>query len=121
MPAEYEALVTALRATWIPFEEYGWKTRPDTIYGVITPEGESDSLDGDGMKTDRAWDTSVDVYFSRIADRKRVIKTVEDALRSVCGASWSLNSTQHEQQTGLFHIEWICEVMGEMTGEPEGD
>ena len=119
MPTEYEGLVTALKATVIPFEEYGWKTRPTGTYGVITPDMEAGSVEGDGEKLDRSWEASVDVFFPRKADRRTVISTVENALRSVCGASWELNSTQYETQTRLFHIEWICEVFGEMTGEPE--
>ena len=46
-----------------------------------------------------------------------MIKTVEDAIRSVCGNSWEMYSTQYETQTRLFHIEWICEVYGDFTGE----
>ena len=119
MPAEYEALVEALQATDIPFEEYGWKTRPTGTYGVITPDMEAGSMEGDSEKLDRSWEASVDVFFSRIADRRTVISTVENVLRSVCGSGWELNSNQHETQTGLFHIEWVCDILGEIDGEPE--
>lgn len=120
MPDEYEALVAALKATEIPFEEYAWKTRPEGTHGIVSLDMEADSEQGDGEKLDRAWEASVDVYFARLGDRKSMIKTVEDAIRSVCGDSWELNSAQYETQTRLFHIEWICEVMGDMTGEAEG-
>ena len=119
MPDEYEALVAALKATGIPFEEYGWKQRPEGTYGTISLDMEVDSEDGDGEKLDRSWEASIDVFFSRLDDRKTMIKTVEDAIRSVCGSSWELNSTQYETQTRLFHVEWVCEVMGDFTGEQE--
>ena len=119
MPTEYEELVTALKATVIPFEEYGWKTRPKGTYGVITPEDEAGSMGGDGIKLDRAWGASIDVFFSKLEKRKTVILTVENVLRSVCGNCWGLNSTQYETQTGLFHIEWVCEVTGDILPDPE--
>ena len=111
MPTEYTDLLNALQETEIPFEEYGWKTRPEGTYGVITPEDEAGSHDGDGEKLDRAWSASVDVFFSKKSDREYVTETVETVLRSVCGSSWELYSVQYEQQTGLFHYEWVCEVM----------
>ena len=119
MPTEYEELVAALQQTEIPFEEYGWKTRPEGTHGVITLDMEAGDTEGDGEKLDRSWEVSVDLFFDKLANRKRLIKTVEDAIRSVCGSSWEMNSTQYETQTRLFHIEWVCEVLGEMTGEPE--
>ena len=116
MPTEYEELVTALKATVIPFEEYGWKTRPNRdCYGVITPDMEADSADADSMKLDRSWSVSVDVFFRKLTDRAMIISTVEGILESACESAWELNSTQYETQTGLFHIEWVAEV----TGEPE--
>ena len=118
MPTEYESLVTALKATVIPFEEYGWKTRPNRdYYGVITPDMEADSADGDSEKLDRSWSTSVDVFFRKITDRKMIITTVEGILDAACGSCWEMNSNQYETQTGLFHIEWVCEVTGEITAE----
>lgn len=110
MPDGYEALVAALQDTGIPFEEYGWKTRPEGIYGVVSLDMEPDSLDGDDRKLDRSWEASVDVFFPKKTDRETVISTVEDVLRTVCGSSWYLNSAQHEATTGLFHIEWVCDV-----------
>ena len=117
MPTEYETLVAALKDTGIPFEEYGWETRPTGTYGVITPDMEAGSEDGDGEKLDRSWSTSVDVFFRKITDRKMIITTVEGILDAACGSSWEMNSNQYETQTGLFHIEWICEVAGEITAE----
>ena len=44
MPSEYEALVSALQATGIPFAEYGWKTRPEGAYGVVSLDYEAGNL-----------------------------------------------------------------------------
>ena len=121
MQTEYTALVDALQETNIPFAEYGWETRPNGTYGVITPEGDAGSIEGDGRKLDRSQDVSIDVFFSKKADRDAVIRTVETVLRSVCGSCWELNSSNYETQTRLFHYEWICEVIDNPTGEPAED
>jgi hypothetical protein len=110
MPSEYEALVAALKLTDIPFAEYAWRSRPEGTYGVVSLDFESGQLDGDGVKCDRAWSASVDVFFSRLSERDDLISTVEEILTEICGDSWELNSTQYETSTGLFHIEWTCTV-----------
>lgn len=110
MPSEYEALVDALTDSGIPFAEYGWKTRPEGAYGVVQLDFEADHIDGDGGKADRAWEASVDVFFPKLADRGTITATVEGILAETCGSAWSLNSTQYESGTGLFHMEWVCQV-----------
>lgn len=110
MPSEYEALVAALKLTDIPFAEYAWRSRPEGTYGVVSLDFESGQLDGDGQKMDRSWEASVDVFFSRLSERDDLISTVEEILTEICGDSWELNSTQYENSTGLFHIEWVCTV-----------
>jgi len=111
MPSEYEALVAALKLTDIPFAENAWRTRPEGTYGVISLDFESGQLNGSNQKLDRSWEASVDVFFSRLADREDVIRTVEEILAEICGASWELNSSTYENSTGLFHVEWVCQVM----------
>lgn len=113
MPSEYEDLVAALKQTGIPFSEYGWQTRPEGAYGVVSLDMESGSLDADGMKQDRSWEASVDVFFYRISERSAMISAVETALENTCGSAWEMNSFQHESSTGLFHIEWVCTVQDE--------
>jgi len=44
---------------------------------------------------------------------------VEEILTEICGDSWRLNSIQHERDTGLFHVEWVCDVLDVETEEPE--
>lgn len=110
MPSEYEALVAALKLTDIPFAEYAWRSRPEGTYGVVSLDFESGQLEGDGLKQDRSWEASVDVFFSRLSERDDLISTVEEILTEICGDGWELNSTQYENSTGLFHIEWTCTV-----------
>ena len=121
MPTEYETLVNALKGTDIPFAEYGWKTRPDGTYGVVSLDYEAGTLDGDGRKQDRSFSVSVDVFFRKLSDSAGAAATVEGVLETCCGNSWELNSIQYETDTGFFHIEWVCEVTGTITAPPEGE
>ena len=107
MPKEYEALVAALKLTSIPFAEYGWKTRPEGAYGVVSLEFEAGQLNGDGSKLDRVWEGSIDLYYPKLSDRTDLIEEIEETLEEILGDSWALNSTQYENQTGLFHVEWV--------------
>lgn len=120
MPSEYEALVAALKLTDIPFSEYGWRTRPEGAYGVVSLDFEAGTMNGDGSKHDRAWEGSVDVFYTRLTERTDVIDAVEEVLTEVFGSCWSLNSTQYETDTGLFHVEWIFQAMDNQT-EPEAE
>ena len=71
---------------------------------------ENGILDGDDGKQDRAWEASVDVFYRNLSERENVISAVEETLTEVCGCSWEFNSMQYESTTGLFHIEWVCQV-----------
>lgn len=110
MPEEYEALVAALKLTDIPFAEYGWKTRPEGAYGVVQLDFEAGSLDGDGLKRDRCWEGSIDLFYHKLSEREDLIEEIEETLEEVCGDSWELNSTQYEPGTSLFHVEWVFQV-----------
>ena len=119
MPSEYEALVAALKLTSIPFAEYGWRTRPEGAYGVVQLDFEAGSLDGDGEKLDRSWEGSIDLFYPKLTDRSDLIEEVEETLTAITGSSWQLNSTQYETGTGLFHVEWVFEVLDTPEPEPE--
>lgn len=121
MPAEYEALVAALKLTSIPFAEYGWKNRPEGAYGVVQLDFESGSLNGNGLKQDRAWEGSVDLFYPKLSDRTDLIEEVEETLEEICGAAWELNSTQYENSTGLFHVEWRFRVQDHYREEDPED
>jgi hypothetical protein len=117
MPSEYEALVAALKLTDIPFSEYGWRPRPEGMHGVVSLDFETGTLNGNGTKTDRAWEGSVDVFYPKLTERTDVIDAVEEVLAEICGCSWHLNSTQYETETGLFHVEWVFQVMNHPDAE----
>lgn len=118
MPAEYEALVAALKLTSVPFVEYGWKNRPEGAYGVVRLDMEAGHLDGSDGKQDRVWEGSVDLFYPRLSDRTDLIEEIEETLEEVCGNSWALNSTQYENDSGLFHVEWVFQALDHYT-EPE--
>lgn len=119
MPSEYEALVAALKLLDIPFSEYGWRTRPEGKYGVVSLDFEADAHNGDGAKVDRVWEGSVDVFFPKLTDRTDMVEAVEEVLGAVLGNSWSLNSTQYETETGLFHMEWVFQCLNDPEEEAE--
>lgn len=113
MPSQYQALLDALNLTDIPFAEYQWTTRPEGTYGLVSLDMEDGSLDADGVKMDRSWEASVDVFFYLLKDRESIVTAVESALEAVCGTAWELNSVQYETGTGLFHYEWVCTLLDE--------
>ena len=120
MPSEYIALVAALKLTDTPVAEYGWKNRPEGAYYTVQLESETDSMDGDGLKQDRAWEGSLDLFYPKLSDRTDLIDATEEILAEICGSSWYMNSTQYENSTGLFHVEWVFEVQdGQEPDAPE--
>lgn len=121
MPSEYEALVAALKLTSIPFAEYGWKARPEGTYGVVQLDFEAGNLEGDGAKIDRSWEGSVDLFYQKINNRSDLMAEVEEILTEILGDSWHVNSMQYENETGLFHVEWVfeCQDVTEPEEEPE--
>ena len=119
MPSEYEALVAALKLTSVPFAEYAWRTRPEGAYGVVSLEFEAGHLDGGDAKGDRAWEGSIDLFYPNLSERDDLIEEIEETLTEILGNCWELNSTQYENSTGLFHVEWVFQCMNEAT--PESD
>jgi hypothetical protein len=124
MPSEYEDLVAALKLTSVPFAEYAWRTRPEGAYGVVSLEFEAAHIDGDDAKNDRVWEGSIDLFYPKLSDRSDLIEEIEETLTETVGNSWELNSTQYENSTGLFHVEWVFQVVNtqeEPEPEAEGD
>ena len=119
--SEYESLVYALKnltqgeepnTVTLPVEEYGWDVRPETVsYGVVQLDFEATGLDADGVKADRAFEGSVDL-FSMVKSGAGWVDEITKTLTNICGACWSLNSHTYERETSLFHWEWTFSVMG---------
>lgn len=106
-----EPLTTSEQAQTLPVAEDEFKTRPNAeSWGLITNETESGNLNGDNRKNDRAFAGSVDL-FSYQRNGGGWIGLIEKTLTDYCGASWELNSRQHESENGVFHWEWTFEVM----------
>ena len=118
MPSEYEALIAALRLTSTPVAEYGWKTRPEGAYYVVSLDFESGTFNADGERLDRSWEGSLDLFYPKLTDRDDLIEATEEILAETFGASWHLNSTQYEHDTGLFHVEWVFEAIDEPEPDP---
>ena len=121
MPAEYTALVTALKGLTqgespntvkLPMAEDEWNTRPDTVsYGTVRLDFEADALHGDDLKQDTAFEGSVDLY-SLQRDGAGWLPLITGTLTAHCDGCWSLVSRQYENQTGLFHWDWSFQVEG---------
>ena len=124
----YRNLVTALKTlsqdgTVLPMAEDEWYTRPDTVsYGIVSLDFESGQINGDGRKTDTAYEGSVDL-FSLVRSGAGWVRKIIDALEDNCGGSWSLNTHTYERETGLFHWEWTFEILHDASQEDdeEGD
>ena len=122
MPEEYTALVTALKALTqgespdpivkLPMAEDEWNTRPDTVsYGTVRLDFEVDALNGDNRKQAAAYEGSVDLY-SLNRDGAGWVPLITGTLTEYCESAWSLNTHMYEQETGLFHWEWVFQVEG---------
>ena len=119
MPSQYEALVAALKLTSYPVAEYGWASRPEGAFWVTGLDFESGSLNGDGVKQDRSWEGSLHAFFRTLTERDDMVSEAEEILTEIFGASWEMNSLQHERDTGLFHVEWVFTALDTPQEEPE--
>ncbi len=104
----FETLLTTLQATKIPFAAYGWDNAPSGTYGVISLEGQEDSVVGDNQIHTQSIRGSVDLFVQGISTTDAV--TVQNAINGL--VAWRLNSIQYEDDTKLVHYEWIFESVG---------
>ena len=119
MPEEYTQIVQALKSltqgeapnvSTLQMTEDEWRTRPDTVsYGIVSLDFESNRLEGDDVKKQRAHECSVDL-FSLVKGGAGWVELIEETLTAYCGANWTLNSRSYERETALFHWEWVFEV-----------
>lgn len=103
-----EQLKTALDATCLPFAFAAWSEAPSGDYGVYTPDGAND-LEADDQHAEKAITGTVD-YFTR-SDGGEAKALIEEALDSLEGCAWVLNSVQYERDSGYLHLEWAFEVV----------
>ena len=91
-----------LKATGLPFAQYGWSKAPSGDYGVWADDGAND-LESDNLHTEKVTEGTID-YFTR--DPSETIRTtIESALNGK--VAWYLNSIQFESDTGYIHYEWV--------------
>lgn len=94
----------------IPVAENAWTTRPDSAdYAVIAYDYENNADDGENQKQERSHTGSIDL-FSKNKRGNDYPAEIEEILTDCCENAWELNSFTWEEDTGLFHWEWIFEV-----------
>ena len=100
-----EALKQALLA--LTRNVYNFTAAPGTAppYLVWQVDGGNDLSAGNGH-AETAAVVIVDLFTRQAADP--LTQSIPQALE---GASWYLNSTQYETETGLYHYEWYVEVV----------
>lgn len=76
-------------------------------YIVWAEDSEGSSVEGDDKKINQSIQGTID-YFTK-TDGDEMVDKIQAALISAC-ISFSLNSVQLEEETGLIHYEWIWEV-----------
>lgn len=104
----FETLLALLQDTRIPFAAYGWDHAPGGTYGVISLEGQEESVAGDNRIHHQSIRGSIDLFVKGISTT--AAQTVQNAINGV--VAWRLNSVQYEDDTGLVHYEWIFEQEG---------
>lgn len=108
----YERIVAAHTAVTDAVSHYE-KMKSDR-YFVWQEENRSDLIT-EGVHAERAVRGTTDLY------TKQEFDPWADALEASfdsLGIAWSVNSVQHEEQTGFVHTEWTWEVVN---GRPEAE
>lgn len=104
----YDALVTLLRSTGIPFAEGDWNNAPQSgNYAAIALDLEGETLWGDGHQRQQAIQGTIHL-FCRTRDRTD-FNHIQRALDAT-GISWDLNSIQTETSRRMIHYEWVFEL-----------
>lgn len=81
-------------------------TAPQNVTGsyiVWAEDNQADAVWADGQMQDQAIEGTVDYYTKLEGDMN--VDAIQTALNGT-GASWRLNSVQHENDTGYIHYEW---------------
>ena len=112
MKALTKAATTSEPAEVLPVADNEWNTRPDADrYGEIMYDFEVDSLNGDNLKQDRAYEGSMDLY-SRKKDGDGWVPLIEKVLTEHCEGCWRLDYHKKERETDLFRWEWVFQIEG---------
>lgn len=82
---------------------------PSTVppYIIYQQDGDNDLCAGN-RHAETAAVVIVDLFTKKSKDP--LATSIPEALENA-GASWYLNSTQYENETGLYHFEWYADVV----------
>lgn len=103
----YERLMEELKSTGISFKEGGWRSAPGTDYGIVTIDGQAESVWADNAMQEQAITGTVHLFTRD--DGKMQMKAVQNAMNRA-GVSWRLDSRQFEEDTRLTHWAWGFEL-----------
>lgn len=76
---------------------------------VWQEDSESGSLESDNHKGEQAIGGTID-YFTQ-TEYDEMIDAIQDALNTIDGCGWGLNSVQYEDDTELIHYEWYWNII----------
>ena len=102
----WETLLTALRATGIPFAEQAW-VGAGNEYGILRLRGAGESVWADGEQQAQASAAAVHL-FTRSAGLTQAAE-IQQVLRNTNGLSWRQTDIQYEDNTKLTHYTWEVE------------
>jgi hypothetical protein len=103
-----DAIKTALLTVGVPVSHYNAVKQPNK-YIVWAEEGEGDSVHADDRKEIQALHGTID-YFTK-TEKDPIVEQIQEGLDNA-DIAWTLNSVQHERDTGYIHYEWLWEVDG---------
>ena len=104
----FDDLLTALKATGIPFAEYAWDQRPKVNYGVIAIDGAGESMAADNRIVNQSIEGTIDL-FTYNNDRDGVDQ-IQSVLNDFAGCAWYLESVQYENDSRMIHWEWVFQL-----------
>lgn len=83
-----------------------WRPRPNGVdrYIIWAEDTEDNSFHAGNVKLEQAIHGTIDLYTKEEFDS--LIDAIQDKLNSLENVSWSLDSSQYEDDTGLIHYEW---------------
>jgi hypothetical protein len=87
------------------FHNFAW-SKPDQ-YIVWAEDGQADAVHADNQMQIQVTEGTVDLFTKTEYDP--VVNQIQQAM-NISDMSWYKNSTQHEEETGYIHHEWVWQV-----------
>lgn len=102
----YEKIIT-VHTSVTDKVSHGKRLKSDR-YFVWQEDGSNDFTAGN-KRAEMAVSGTTDLYTKKEFDPWK--SALESALDEADDIAWYLNSVQHEEETGLWHYEWVWEVL----------